>query len=280
MSRKISRFLPLQYAARGKRDPDAGLPFFMDNIGDDLVIILLAFVPLSPAPLAAALAIISLHFSLWCIYEIGYYENDQVAVNHERSGQVPVGFSAFGEGYSVTLAMGWGILLGALGIAFVLWSGAFYLSGRGAVAFIGAALLWTAALFALRWLFRFYNHIDKMSRVFIYLPLQLFKYGFPALFFTLPAAGVALVFSQICRRWMPYLIYRYLGKEPGGFPARLIRLLVFSALWLLLLPSNPEWGFVLHGALIMAWLFFRGLSQINAVRTNMRHVTEDDWNNE
>ncbi|NNK79042.1 MAG: hypothetical protein HKP40_10060 [Litoreibacter sp.] len=280
MARKLSGFLPLQYASRGKRDPKAGLPFFLDNIGDDLLIILLAFVPLSEAPITVALAIAALHFSFWCIYEIGYYENDRVAILHERHGQVPVGFKQFEDGYSAKLAWAWGIALGATGVVLMWWSGVSHLANIGTIGFVFLILLWGAVLIALRSLFGFYNHVDKMSRVFVYLPLQLFKYAFPALFFVLPAAGVALIFAQIIRRWMPYVVYRYLGKEPVGFPARLNRFAVFAVLWLLLLPSNVDWSFALHGALIAAWLFFRGLSQINAARSNVRHVTEDDWRNE
>lgn len=277
MSRFNFRQLPLEYASRGKRDPKAGLPFFQDNIGDDLLIILIAFAPFSPSPVAVALAIVFLHFSFWSVYEIGYYENDLVASKFERDAQIPVGFRDFEGSYSTRTAWAWAIVLGAAGIACIWWSGVSYLAGRGGIELAGLLTVWAALLGLLRIVFRHYNHIDKMTRVFVYLPLQVLKYGFPALFFALPATGAALIFAQIMRRWTPYLVYRYMKKQPLAFPARLVRLLVFAMLWLMLIPSQAGAEFFLHGAVVLAWLGLRSMSQLRVLLRDAGHVTVDEW---
>lgn len=282
MSRFTFRNLPLEYASRGKRDPRAGLPFFQDNIGDDLLIVLLAFIPFSPAPVQVALAIVFLHFSFWSVYEIGYYENDLVASKFEIDAQIPAGFRDFEDGYSARTAWAWAIAMGVAGAAFVWRSGAFppILSGgaaAGAGLFAAILALWIGLLVLMRLVFRLYNHIDKMTRIYVYLPLQLFKYAFPALFFVLPPAGAALVFAQMMRRWVPYVVYRHARKEPKAFPARLVRLLVFATVWLLLLPSQPDRTFLLHGAVVFVWLGLRGLSQLKTVLDQAGHVTADSW---
>ncbi|WP_343080301.1 hypothetical protein [Ostreiculturibacter nitratireducens] len=238
--------------------------------------------PFTAAPLEVALSILFLHFSFWSVYEIGYYENDLVASKFEVDANVPVGFKDFENGYSASIAWAWAIALGAAGVAFAWLSGISHLQvfgggSGGAGVFAGLLAIWVALLVAMRLVFRLYNHIDKMTRVFVYLPLQIAKYAGPALIFPLSPAGAALVFAQIMRRWLPYIVYRYTRKESQTFPARIVRLLVFASLWLVLLPSEADRAFVIHGAVIFAWLALRGLRQMRDVLDNVAHVASDGW---
>lgn len=271
------RLFPLEYAARGKRDPNGGLPFFVDNIADDLLIVLIAFVPFSHSPLLVALAVACLHFSLWSVYEIGYYENDLAAQNLEKSGKIPVGFERFQEGYSTRSSWIWAVLLGTAGIGFAWWSNSTFFFGMGAIGLFAMGVLWLGVLVSLRALFHWYNHIDKMTRTYIYLPLQVMKYGFPAVLFSLPAAGGALIFAQMMRRWMPYVVYRYAGREVEDFPARFVRLSIFIVIWALLLPTEWNWAFILHGIAIFLWLSLRGFTQLRMLVLGAHHIAEDQW---
>lgn len=273
----LFRQVPFRYASTCKRDSQKGRAFFLDNIGDDLLLVLLAFVPFSPEPFLVALAIVLLHVSFWSVYEIGYFENDFVAAKHEADGRVSSAFKESGGQFSALIAWVWAVALGLAGLACAWQSGVSHLAGGGVPEFLGLLVLWGAVLLTLRKLFQYYNHIDKMTRVFVYLPLQLLKYGFPALFFALPPAGAALIFAQIIRRWAPYLVYRYVKKEPLELPTRLIRLLVFVMLWLLLIPSQAGLSLFLHGLIILAWLAFRAVRQFQNLLHDAGHVTVDKW---
>ncbi|TAG26426.1 MAG: hypothetical protein EAZ40_04550 [Rhodobacterales bacterium] len=248
-----------------------------DGIGDDLLLVLIAFVPLSPTPIPVALAIIFLHVSLWSVYEIGYYENDLVAAKHERDGKLSSTFKETGGRFSILTAWIWAAALGVAGVACVWQSEVSHLADGNLPEILASLVLWAAVLVFLRKLFQYYNHIDKMTRVFVYLPLQLVKYGFPALFFDLPAAGAALIFAQIIRRWAPYLVYRYMKKEPLELPSRLVRLLMFALLWLLLMASQASLAFFLHGLFILVWLGLRAARQLQSLLQNAGHVTVDKW---
>ena len=271
------RYWPFDYSRKCKRNLEAGLPFFYDNLGDDLLIVLLAFALVSDAPLWAALGITLLHFSLWIVYEIGYFENDSVSVKLEADGKTPENFEKYKDVFSQKAAWTWAMVVGFAGLAVILFTPGSYFEGTGVFGFVLAAGLWTAWLIALRGTYYAFNHVDKMSRVYLYLPLQLLKYAFPVLFFTLSPAGAALVFAQIIRRWVPYMVYRHAHKMPEYLPARLLRMIVFASLWLLLLPSNLTQDHLLLGAAGGIVLLLRSVSQIRGQLRKARGVGKDDW---
>ena len=254
-------YIPLSYAAKCKRNTARGLPFFVDNLTDDFLILAVAFVPLTQAPLATFLGLLLLHLSLWAIYEVGYFENDLVAATIEPDGKVPPRFSEFRNRFSEPVSWGAAIILGAAGIA-VLVAGGMIPREPDAAGVALAGAVWLAFLIALRLTYRVYNRIDKASRVFLYLPLQMFKYGFGALFLPLAPAGAALIFSQILRRWVPYIVYRNAGSLPTGLEPRILRLLTFCSIWLLLLPAAEPAGHLIIGAFGFALLLARSNSRI------------------
>ncbi|MGB3625641.1 MAG: hypothetical protein WA989_07430, partial [Henriciella sp.] len=206
-------YIPFTYAANCKRNTARGRPFFVDNLADDFLILAVAFVPVSGSPLAAFVGLLLLHFSLWAIYEAGYFENDLVAATIEPDGKIPKRFSEFRDHFSEPVS--WVVAL-VLGVAAIWVFVTGELIPRAAEATVLAAgliplLLWMTVLVGLRLTYRAYNHIDKASRVVLYLPLQLFKYGFGAVFLVLSPAGAALIFAQVFRRWVPYIVYRNIG---------------------------------------------------------------------
>lgn len=271
------KYLPFHYATQCKRNKKAGLPFFYDNLGDDLLIVLIAFALASGAPVFVALAIVILHFSFWIIYEVGYFENDSVSNSLERDGKTPAEFEYFKQRFSEPLAWAWALVLGLIGVGVVTYSPMSYFASPGLWGLLANFALWFSVLAALRALYYLYNHVDKMTRVYLYLPLQLLKYAFPIIFFTLPPAGAALIFAQITRRWIPYVIYRYAGKIPDHLPARLIRLIVFILLWMLLLPANFNNEHLLIGVVGAAILLIRSRSQFRGILRMSKSVRLDDW---
>lgn len=269
-------FLPFRYASKCKRNKQNGLPFVLDNVLDDLLILLLAFVPFSAHPLLTGLAIAAFHTSLWIIYEAGYVENDRISARAEKQVKVAANFHAMSDAYSEKAAWIWAAVVGYLGacLTALIWSGE---TSFDIETSLWIAAVWAVVLIALRATYVLYNRVDKMTRVMLYLPLQLIKYGFPALFVALPAAGAAAIGAQISRRWMPYIIYRFSNKKPEKFPARLIRLVTFVSLWVLLLPSAPLVQHLLLGALIGGWLLVRSATQIRLFVSNAQPVSKDSW---
>jgi hypothetical protein len=271
------RYWPFDYSRKCKRNLDAGLPFFYDNLGDDLLIVLMAFALVSDAPMWVALGVTLLHFSLWIIYEIGYFENDRVSVSLEADGKTPANFEKFRHVFSQKNAWAWAIVIGLAGVAIVMMTPVSYFAGTGITGFLIAAVLWISFLGALRCVYYAFNHVDKMSRIYLYLPLQLLKYAFPALFFTLSPAGAALVFAQVIRRWVPYIVYRHAHKMPEYMPARLLRIIVFTSLWLLLLPSNLTKEHLFLGAAAGFVLLLRSTSQIRGQLRKSKGIRKDNW---
>lgn len=284
---RVSRFLPLVYAAQCKRNPQAGLPFFADNLGDDLVIVLLAFLSVSAPSAWASLGIIVLHFSFWSIYEVGYHENDRIAATLEKDGNVPGSFRVYGPAFSLISAWAWGLGLGAAGVYALRASHDAY-SYAGLSRLLGLPVsettafwlslgAWGALLVVLRLCYWGYNHIDKMTRQLAYVPLQILKYGFPILLLPLPPAGAALIMAQLLRRWIPYIVYRNSKISTGRFPARVIRLTAYLLLVMLLAPSNWTLDFALHAAICAVVLLARSLSQIRDIYRSAHGVSADKW---
>ncbi len=279
---------PLEYTVRCKRQFQRGLPFLGDLLGDDLVILLIAFALFGAFPFPTAAAIVLLGLSFWAVYEAGYFENDMVAALRERDPRIPRAFETFRALYSERRAWAWAGVFGLSGVAVaVLGAGVVPLSGgriapvsgmpEAALAVALGSAVWLAFLGVTRAAFRLYNAVDKLTRAYLYLPLQTLKYGFPALFFELPAAGAVLIFAQIMRRWLPYLVRRLSGSDDEVVPARLARLMVFIVIWLLLLPTAVNTTYLLQGALAAGFLMMRAANQTARQLAAVRRIEGGSW---
>jgi len=269
---------PFEYCIYCKRNKNAGLPFLVDNLGDDLIIILIAFVPTLEAPISGAIGLSLLHVSLWMIYEVGYFENDLVSATLEEESKTPPKFAEFRRKFSEIAAWVYATIFGVAGIWAMVQAVEWHFSGTRASGFLIAAVIWTGVLVTLRFIYWLYNHIDKMSRIFVYLPLQMLKYAFPIGFISLAPAGAALLFAQILRRWLPYVIYRYTGVLHSGVPVRALRLVIFLTGWLLLLPSNFEDpAHYIIGLVAILVLSVRGFSQLRTAIKGAGSVRSDTW---
>lgn len=276
-SRVPTRYYPLDYAANCKRNNGSGYSFLTDNVREDLTIILVAFVPLAPAPVATFFAIILFHISFWIIYEAGYVDNDRMAARAEVDAKIPPSFHLYDKIYNEPLAWICAIIVAIPAAFLAALSGVSFLPGSPLILTFAVLALWGLLLVSLRLLYMLYNRIDKMSRIYLYVALQILKYGFPALFFSLPAAGAMLITAQVFRKWFPYVIYRHAGRLERHFPWRLLRLMVFVILWLLLLSDQFSVGYLLHGLGIATFLWFRSRSQLKAAVVNVQHVGDDTW---
>jgi hypothetical protein len=200
-------YFPGYYLAKVKRPGQSALKSLVFN---DLLIWLLVGVSL-PVEMAHILGLIFLFFSMWAFYELGYYDNDVCGLRYEKDPRITAAVKS-GEAANISaMACATGVVLGLSGIALINKANILHLSG-----------LWFSGMFALTMVYRYYNRIDKESRVWLYLPLQIFRSG--ALFLVVQASGVALavIGSQILARWIDYIIYRHQYNVVGAtsFPER------------------------------------------------------------
>ena len=224
-------YLPLLYQEKAKRP---GARYFLRVIlYDDWVGLILATSWLSSQPFIHALSMLFLVLSFWCIYEVGYIENDRVAEKHEANPNLTTIYKLYIDRYDPWSPWIWAILLAIPGLILLssldtLGSGD-YLSlwqinpGQFEI----KAGLWLVLLLAVRLTYRIYNFIDVQSRMWVYPVLQAYK-GFGFLLVTVTSAVGSIYFAAyIIARWIPYLIYRWGGKNRYNFPEQLVRCFLF-----------------------------------------------------
>lgn len=193
-------YLPTDYLSKVKRPKQRAARTLV--IYDVLPWVL---VGLSTSPgIAEFLGLTILFLSMWSIYEVGYFDNDQCAVNYEKDPKLTPEAQAFNGRRFKTKAWLTALVLGAIAIALI-----------NVTAFVKWYLVWIVTLLTLNLTYWIYNRIDKSSRVWLYPVLQLFRFG--SLFAIVPIGPVAyaVVFSQVFCRWINYIIYRQ-QRSAGG----------------------------------------------------------------
>jgi hypothetical protein len=235
-------YLPFYYMERIKRPGGRHLQDVV--VKDELVLLLICYLWAS-ASLPALLAIVVLHLSFWVIYEIVYVENDRVGERFEADPTLSAAFHDEPHRFSEPLAWLTGLAVGLLGVALLQLVPA--PGGPGVVLGFGPVLgfgLWAAFLAALRATAWLYNHVDKQTRVPLYLALQAFKLLGLALFLPLPLAAAMLLAAHLAAVWLPYVAYRQRGAGTATWraPNQLYRLALGLALALLLVASQGPGG--------------------------------------
>ena len=269
LSAVADAYLPFIYMERIKRPGKQYLLRYV--VGDDLPILLLATLWRWPIPWLQALGLLFLTASFWCIYELGYFENDLIASRHEDDPKIAGEFFSTHAGVPGWLAWAWASVFAAAGL-FALDPG-----NLGV-----AALKWFGILAATRLVFAAYNHVDKASRKWLYLALQGLKhFGYFAVVAT-NFVGVALLAAQGLTRWLHYLVYRIqkeaTGTRDNAWPKlhdQVIRLAIFGFLVVGMAAAagsqDLSYGWQIGAALI--WCGLRGFRDVKAVVTRVRRIS-------
>lgn len=283
-------YLPMMYLHKVKR---AGENYIVKSVlGDDLPILLLALSWLSPQPLLSCCAILFLTFSFWCIYEVGYYENDFVGWRYEKDPTLNKEFYVPGATYVSGTAMSiwqpwvWALLLGAVGAIFLTASdsavefGQNYLQETIDAATVPFAI-WTLSLIGSRLCFWIYNYVNKQTRIWLYTFLQFSRYcGFLAIVAT-NLIGVSILFSQILSRSISYLVYRYAGGKKENWPQlqeKFLRLVLFVLFIGGLGLAQSDLSLVLSwqtGAIFL-WCGFRGWQHVKQAVSIFGLIKDDN----
>jgi hypothetical protein len=241
-------YLPGDYLSQIKRPNRRALRTLAK---DDLLPWILAGLSATPT-LMEAVGLFCLFFSMWCFYEIGYYDNDQCAIKYESDANFFPQAANVDRSF-LKKSAATGLVLGLAGVILIApgWRGE-------------ALLTWFAGMVALVCVYWLYNRLDKNSRVWLYLPLQLFRSGALFLLVASNTVGYALAGSQMLTRWIDYVIYRYLREKHGivSFPQRPQKTVRVMICFLMIVPLvlHAQWyAFMVPATLGIAFFLFEAL---------------------
>ncbi len=261
-------YCPFLYLEKAKRLPSTRY-FVRVILYDEWLSLILTTSWLSSQPLVHALSMLFLVLSFWCIYEIGYIENDRIAEKYENSPTLKDNYKHYINRYDPWSPWIWAILFAIPGLIllnsidisvsreyFSLWQ---INSGQFAI----KAGLWLVLLLAVRLTYRIYNFIDVQSRLWLYPVLQVYK-GFGFLLVTTTSLVGAISFAAyVLARWIPYIIYRREGDR-DKFPEQLMRGILFFFFLGTILAGTLQLSLLCNWqtGIILGYLIFRARYQI------------------
>ena len=258
---------------------------------DDLPLLLLAFSWQATNFILQGISLIFLLISFWCVYEIGYYENDVVAEKYEQKPKLASSYHEHKQMMETGYPWLWSLVLGWIGIVLLNKAQGVYLPFTGLLveeAIINPTILfflsWTVFLICVRCCFKVYNYLNKQARTWLYLILQSLRYyGFLWITST-NLIGLSILFSHILSRSLLYIVYRYSGGNsdnwPRELPEKFLRCCIFIFLLitlclggggLTLLQSWQTWA-------ILSWCAIRCQDQIRKTLSQFKPIFQDNSN--
>jgi hypothetical protein len=242
-------YMPLRYTLGAKYPRGYAIDQFL--FVDILLIMIAAATSISVLPWLA-LVVPLLVLSFMCVYEIGYYENDFVGANLENAPTLLPSVAAYRH-YPIQIgAWVWALVTGFAGISLGVHSGVIALD------IYQACAAWLAILIVTRSTFFIYNRRPAEARVFMYVMLQVEKYGLIFILLKPSLIGMVMVASHVTVMWMVYIVYRVGGKRTD-LRKEMLRAVVFGFSAALLYLADPQIydGEALPFALIVMWSALR-----------------------
>ena len=247
VSAMSTMYIPLYYSEKVKNPGKAH--FIKRVIFGHWAFGVIAWSLLSPHPVLNAFSLLVLTLSYWCVYEIGYQENDAVGEKYERKPTLSSSYNQYKSRVDLLRTPWpwcWAIALAIPGILlFFLSQQAVPLTDVIAQVSLGKSILgwsavglpiarafalWLVYLAAIRVTFWVYNQANETSRIWIYPFLQVQRlFGF-ALLASTSVVGTMFLISFVIARWMQYCIYRC-GGDRSSFPVNISCLLILTMLY-------------------------------------------------
>lgn len=285
-------YIPFFYSEKIKR-PDSNF-FLLSILGEDFLILLLAFSFASFYPWSNILGLFLLQVAFWCIYEIGYIENDILGEKFEDKAVLSYNYNSYKYSFQLWQPWVWAVIFSILGITFLHQEIAIEGVHLG-VAIFGDAhqklfqtsesfLYWIAFLLILRFLFHIYNQLNKQSRIWFYFLLQTCRYCGYLVLLTTNTVGLVLLISKILIRSMQYILYRYMGGKNSDWPIDFPRYFFYLLIYLLILGAiaanerDISLLFNYQVLAIIAFCLFRGSKHFVKVFSQFMHVSKDSSN--
>ena len=285
-------YIPLLYSEKFKRP---GRKYFLNNIiGEDFIILLLSFTCHSSYPLSNAIGLFLLQISFWCIYELGYIENDIIGEKFEDGAILSHTYKSYECYFHSWQPWVCSFILSFIGIIVlgrdIVVAGNFhYFTSFGQynydlLAIFESCLFWGIFLLVLKVLFHVYNHLNKQTRVWFYLLLQACRYCGYLVLLTTNIVGLAFLLSVTITRSMQYIIYRYLGGKsnswPMEFPKYFFYLLIYLLLIVVIAANEHDLSLIINFPMLLtiAYCMARGRKQFFRVFSQFIHVSKDSSN--
>lgn len=243
---------------------------------------------LSPHPILNSVSLFLLTLSYWCVYEIGYQENDTIGEKYE---QRPTLSQAYREKqHSINLQTLWPWVYG---IAFAIPGCVLFAVSQSALpletaiaqiyspsdaAILSSSLSncawWLVYLFVVRLSFWLYNRLNELTRIWVFPLLQAQRmFGFSILAST-SIVGTVLLAAFLISRWVQYCVYRC-GGERTAFPINVSCLLLFTLLYVSLAISSLEIAELITGqaAIAFAYCALRAVKKVRKIGPQLGLVT-------
>lgn len=253
-------YLPGEYITHVKRPAERYL--WRVVVKEDLVVWILSSIALATNPWLHILGLTALLASFWTIYERGYVDNDWAAQHLESDGKLSAAFWTAGVATPAVQPWIWAAITGGVGVYLVRWPHVLPLD----------LLKWAAVLAATYAIFKVYNRVNKLTRMWLYLALQLARAGCILALVPVSAAGAAALGAVVLARWVPYYIYRLGGSSWPDTQANLIRL-VFYVVLVTLFGAAYSVSVVSWTALaLLCWCVFRARKEIATLARDSRRI--------
>jgi len=283
-------YIPLFYSEKVKNPGKAH--FVKRVILSHWVFGVIAWSVLSPHPVINALGLFLLTLSYWCVYEIGYQENDAVGEKYENTPTLSSTYSQYKSRIDLNTPWPWcwavalaipGLMLVALSqeslslMALVEHIGepASVLGWAAVGKTVGIDLaMWLVYLGAIRVTFWVYNQANETSRMWIYPFLQVQRlFGF-ALFASTSAVGSMLLISFVIARWMQYCVYRC-GGDRSTFPVNVSCLLLLVMLYATFAIGSADVMSLLtwQAGIAFAYCIVRSVKKIVQMQSDLGWIT-------
>ncbi|MEM9274094.1 MAG: hypothetical protein AAGA80_14165 [Cyanobacteria bacterium P01_F01_bin.143] len=283
-------YFPLYYLEKIKRPGENYL--LKAILLDDFPVLILAFSWISPQPILNAIAILFFAISFWCIYEFGYYENDLVAEKYEDEPQLSQTYQDYKLGVSWWKPWIWSLLFGTIGILFLEGSQKAtsildlgWLQHENLLLKDGLSLglSWIGFLLVSRLCFWVYNYVNKKTRIWLYLVLQMTRYCGFLVVTASSIAGINALLCQIFTRSISYIMYRYSGGRKTSWPnlpEQFLKLLLFIPMMIGMSIALSDFSILLswQTLAIVAWFGLRSRNQTFKIIKEFQLISKDGAN--
>ncbi len=271
-------YIPLFYLEKVKRPGQQTLKKII--LKNHLVSLILALSWINPIPILHIPGITLLLLAFWCIYEVGYYENDQVAEKFEQKPVLSENYQKYKSKMNQWEPWIWAVTLSFFGVLLIeasqidIWK-----TDNIAISEIFARehitelftklFLWLGVLSLTRLTYIVYNYLDEKTRIWIYPVLQVWKFFGFLVVTASNFIGVALLFTQLFVEWIPYSIYRC-GGDRNTFKEQTFRLFAYTFLCLTIAIGIRDVSILinLQFVIIFLWVLLRSKPEIMILLSN------------
>jgi hypothetical protein len=279
-------YIPFLYLERAKRP---NKKYFLKVIlNDDFLVLILALSWISSHPVLHGMSMFFLMLSFWCIYELGYVENDIIATKFEKSPQLSETYQRYVNRINVRAAWLWAVFFAIPGLIILTLSKTSFnltnfidtVRGIDVNTLLVNMAWWIGFLVVVRGTFWIYNYVDKQTRTWLYFILQVFKsFGFLVVTPT-NAIGVALFAAKAICAWIPYFIYRFTKTAwSEDLPIEVLRTFLFGFLTIAIALGTQNVSIIVSWQALAILLFcsYRARRQFGKIVRQVYPIAQDQW---